>query len=106
MKAHERDTQDCLAIEEDGAALNCLKKVVGQYAQSDVCRPKLVLLVQDGCIPCKEESARFADDIARGIIQKINVKSPEGAAIVEKNGLDFIPSLILLDCHDNIIDPV
>ena len=106
MKPHEQDTQDCLAIEEDTAALDCLKKVVTQYSKSDVCRPKLVLLVQDGCEPCKEESARHANDIARGIIQKINVQSPEGLAITKKNGIDLIPSLILLDCQDNIIDLV
>lgn len=106
MKSHERDTQDCLAIEEDKTALNCLKKVVTQYSGSDVCRPKLVLLVQNGCIPCKKESALHADDIARGIVQKINVDSPEGLAIAKKNGIELIPSLILLDCHDNIIEPI
>lgn len=105
MKPHEQDTQDCLAIEENKTALNCLKKVVTQYSGSNVCRPKLVLLVQDGCIPCKEESALHADDIARGIIQKINVSSPEGLAIAKRNDISLIPSLILLDCHDNIIEP-
>jgi len=106
MKPHEKDTQDCLAIEEDKTALNCLKKVVAQYSGSDVCRPKLVLLVQDGCIPCKEETALHADDIARGIVQTINISSPEGIAIAKKNDINFIPSLILLDCQDNLIMPV
>jgi len=106
MKQHEKDTQDCLAIEEDKTALACLKKVVTQYSNSDICRPKLVLLVQDGCIPCKEESTLHADDIARGIIRKINLESPEGLAIAKKNDISLIPSLILLDCHNNIIEPV
>ena len=106
MKPHEKDTQDCLAIEENQAALACLKKVVAQYSSSDVCRPKLVLLVQDGCIPCKEETSLHADDIARGIIQKINISSPEGLAIAKRNDIKFIPSLILLDCQDNLILPV
>ena len=106
MEPHERDTQDCLTIEEDKTALNCLKKVVTQYSGSNICRPKLVLLVQDGCISCKEESVLHADDIAKGIIQKINVDSPKGLAIAKKNDIDLIPSLVLLDCHDNLIEPV
>jgi hypothetical protein len=106
MEKHEKDTQDCLAIEDDNSALHCLKKVVEEYSGSAVCRPKLVLLVQDGCIPCKEETALHADDIAKGIIQKINFNSPEGRAIAVKNDIEMIPSLILLDCHDNLIMPV
>jgi len=106
MKQHEKDTQECLAIEENKAALDCLKKIVAQYSGSDVCRPKLILLVQDGCVPCKEETALHADDIARGIVQKINISSPEGMAIARKNDISLIPSLILLDCHDNLIMPV
>ena len=106
MEPHEKDTQDCLAIEEDKIALNCLKEVVAKYSGNDVCRPKLVLLVQGGCVPCKEETTLHADDIAKGIIQKINVDSPEGLAIARKNDIDLIPSLILLDCHDNLIMPV
>jgi len=106
MKQHEKDTQDCLAIEEDKSALACLKRVVAQYSDSDVCRPKLVLLVQHGCIPCKEEMARHAEDIARGIVQKIFSDSPEGLVIAKKNDITVIPSLVLLDCHDRLIYPV
>ena len=105
MKPHEKDTQDCMAIEDDKSALNCLKEVVAQYSGSDVCRPKLVLLVQDGCIPCKEETALHADDIAKGIVKKININSPEGLAIARLNDISLIPSLILLDCHNNLIQP-
>jgi len=106
MKPHEEDTQECLAIEEDQAALTCLKKVVAQYSESDICRPKLVLLVQDGCVPCKEETALHADDIAKGIVKKVNISSSEGIAIAKKNDIELIPSLILLDCRDNLIMPV
>lgn len=106
MHQHEKDTQNCLSIEDNKAALDCLKEVVAQYANSDICRPKLVLLVQDRCIPCKEEAALHADDIARGIIQTVNINSPEGLAIAKKNNLDSVPSLLLLDCNDNLIEPV
>jgi len=106
MKPHEKDTQDCLAIEEDKAALDCLKKVISKYSGSEICRPKLVLLVQDNCVPCKEETARYASDIANGIIQKVNIKSPEGKTIIQKNGLNYVPDLVLLDCNDDIIPTV
>jgi len=105
MEKHEKDTQNCLAIEENKAALACLKKVVKQYAGSDICRPKLVLLVQDGCIPCKGEIALHADDIAKGIVEKIDIDSPRGRAIAEKNDIYSIPSVLLLDCQDNLIMP-
>lgn len=106
MKPHEKDTQDCLSIEDNRSALDCLKNVVEEYSGSDVCRPKLVLLVQDGCVPCKEEAALHKDDIDKGIIEKINIESPEGLAIARKNDISNIPSLILLDCNDNLIEPV
>lgn len=103
MEKHEKDTQDCLAMEENKAALNCLKKVVKEYAGSDVCRPRLVLLVQDGCIPCKEEITLHAEDISKGIVEKINIDSPRGKAIAKINDIYAIPSVLLLDCNDNLI---
>jgi len=106
MKPHEKDTQDCLAVEDDKAALACIKKVVAQYSDSDVCRPKLVLLTRKGCLPCKGEAALHAEDIAKGIVQQIDFTSPEGRAIAKKNDIELIPSLVLLDCHDKLIMPV
>ncbi len=106
MEPHEKDTQDCLGIENDSTALDCLKKVVAQYSNSDVCRPKLVLLVQDNCVPCEEETALHADDIAKGIVKKVLFTSPEGMAIAKRNNIQGVPSLLLLDCQDNLIFPV
>ena len=106
MNPHEEDTQKCLAIEDNKTALSCLKKVVSEYSESDVCRPKLVLLTNKGCLPCKGEAALHADDIAKGIIQQIDFTSPEGMVIAKKNAIEFIPALVLLDCHDNLIMPV
>ncbi len=103
METHKKDTQDCLAIEEDKAALDCLKKVVRQYAGADICRPKLVLLVQEGCIPCKEEMALHKDDIAMGIVEKIDIDSPRGREIAQGNDIYSIPSLLLLDCKNKLI---
>ena len=92
-------------MEENKGALACLKKVVKQYAGDDTCRPKLVLLVQEGCIPCKEEAALHKDDIAMGIVEKIDVDSPRGMAIALDNDIYSIPSLLLLDCRNKLILP-
>lgn len=105
MEHHEEDTQNCLAIEDNREALDCLKRVVTEYSGSDVCRPKLVLLVKKGCVPCAEETALRQADIDKGIVQKISIDTPEGLAIAAKNDITLIPSLVLLDCNDNIIEP-
>ena len=106
MEDHNEDTQECLANKDNDVALECLKKVVAHYKNSAGCNPRLVLLSQDGCIPCEEEAALHLSDIAAGLIEEIDCASPEGVAIVEQNNIEAIPSLLLLDCHGNIIMPV
>lgn len=103
MEKHEKDTQDCLAVEDNKVALDCLKKVVKEFAGSNVCRPRLVLLVQEGCIPCKEEVAIHQADISKGIVEQIDIDSKRGRAIAEKNDIYAVPSVLLLDCNDSLI---
>ena len=43
--------------------------------------------------------------IDEGLIQVIDIDSPEGLAIAAKNEIDAVPSLVLLDCKDKIIYP-
>lgn len=93
---------ECYAIEDNDEALACLKQVVQQESE---CRPRLVLFTETGCRPCKQERTRYAKDIAEGIIEEISIDSPVGATIAQKNAIDFIPSLVVLDCHDTIIEP-
>ncbi len=100
---HEEETQDCLAIEENKRALDCLKNVVKKYDGTDTCPPKLVLLVQEGCIPCKGEIALHEEDIAKGIVEKIDIDSPRGRAIAQENDIYSIPSLLLLNCKNKLI---
>ena len=102
----EQDTQKCLAKKDKGVALDCLKKVIAHYKDDEGCNPKLVLLTQDSCVPCEEAATEFGSDIATGIIEEINCDSPEGMEIVEKNELDGVPVLVLLDCYGKIIMPV
>lgn len=84
-------------------ALECIKGFV--QTASGPCRPKLVLLTQENCIPCSKEKATHKKAIDEGLIQVLDVSTPEGAAIVSKNKVEFLPSLLLLDCEDKIIYP-
>lgn len=97
------EIQRCYAIEDNTEALACLKKAVQNASGS--CKPRLVLLTQEGCTPCKEERVHHKEAIAAGTIQEVDFNSPEGKRIAEKNDIDFTPSLILVDCHDAIIYP-
>ncbi len=103
LKKKQDEIQKCYAIEDDAKALTCLKKVVKE-ASGD-CKPRLVLLTRRGCTPCKEEKEHHKEAITTGTIQEVNLYSPEGQRIAKKNEIDFVPSLILVDCHDNIIYP-
>ena len=98
-------TQSCLVIENNKTALACLKKVISEFPDNGGCKPKLVLLVSNDCDPCDEETALHKADIEKGIIQKITFNSPEGRAIAQKNNISTVPSLILLDCYNNLILP-
>jgi len=93
---------ECYAIEDNEEALACLRKVVQEEGE---CRPRLVLFTQDKCLPCKQERTRHAGDIAQGIIEEINIDTPVGATLAAINAIDMIPSLVVLDCHDKIIEP-
>ena len=98
-----KEFDKCYAIEGDEESLNCLKELV--RTSSGNCRPKLVLLTQEHCVPCQEEKALRAPDIESGVIQEVSINSTRGLAIIEKNGIDIIPALLLLDCKDNLIYP-
>lgn len=92
----------CYAIEDNTEAFKCLKEATQQPA---ACRVRLVLFTQNGCGGCKEERARHKEEIARGEIEEINISSPEGRLIALKNQVDYVPALVVLDCHDKIIEP-
>lgn len=94
---------ECYAIENDQKALDCLKDMVKTATGN--CRPKLVLLTQENCIPCRQEKARHAVDIKSGVIQEVDFNSAEGITIAEKNELRSIPALLFLDCRNNLIYP-
>ncbi len=101
--AIQEQFDECYTIENNQEALACLKDMVKSSTGS--CRPKLVLLTQGNCIPCRDEKSLHKADIATGVIQEVGIDSPEGLEIIAKNGIDSIPALLFLDCNNNLLNP-
>lgn len=99
----QQKIDDCFAIENNKRALACLKELV--KTAEGTCHPKLVLFTQENCTPCKRERTRHREDIANGIIQEISIETPEGLEIAHRNKIEFFPTLVLLDCKNNLIYP-
>ena len=97
--------QKCLSIDDNDNALNCLKREVQALAKEPgICRPRLVLFTQESCTPCSEERNLHKNEIDKGLIQEISLDTPYGLSVAEKNGIDFAPAVVLLDCNDNVIE--
>lgn len=93
----------CYAIEDNKEALECVKECV--RTDEGNCHSKLVLLTHDSCTPCEKEKDIHRKAINEGIIQLIDIDTPEGMEISKKNDIDFVPILVLLDCKNKIIYP-
>ena len=93
----------CYDIENNEQAFSCVKQIVKE-SDGEACRPKLVLLTQVGCPHCEKERELRADDLKAGIISEINVLTDEGKEIIRINELDSVPALLLLDCHNKLIE--
>ncbi len=93
--------ESCMKIDDKKEALECVKTAVAN--SNGPCRPKLVLLISSNCEYCREQEVIHKEDISAGVIQKLNIDTEEGIKIVEKNNLEYVPALILLDCNDNVI---
>lgn len=103
MSEQQQKIDDCYAIENDKDALACLKELVSSAEGN--CRPKLVLLTQEGCLPCSEEKAFRQKDIDKGIIQELSIDTQEGFDVAAKNEIEDFPALVLLDCDGKLIYP-
>ena len=94
---------ECYCKESVKEAVECITEFV--RSAEGKCLPKLVLLTQENCVPCAEEKDLNKKFIEEGIIKVFDIKSPEGKAIIAKNKVEAVPSLLLLDCEDKIILP-
>lgn len=95
----------CFAFDDNDQAFKCLQDVIvkAQQKQGD-CNPKFVLLTQENCSYCTEEKTARQTEINTGLVEVVNIHSQRGTEIAKRNGIDFVPALLLVDCQDNIIE--
>lgn len=104
MGPNER-IKKCYEIESDDQAFSCIRDTVKEVNKSgETCKPKIVLLVQENCGGCDEEKARYRSDIESGIVKQVDMSSDEGRKIAQRNNIEAVPAVLLLDCNDNLID--
>lgn len=93
--------QECMASDD---ALSCAIETIDMIPEDlQACKPRLVLFIQDDCVPCAEDRAKYAVLLANGQVTEIDANSPEGKAIMDQNNLEATPSLVLLDCENKLI---
>lgn len=91
----------------DPDALTCLVETIGMLTPERIgCIPRVVLFTEDGCSVCPEDEDKYKKLIEDGSIVQIDANSDEGSAIMDKNGLEEIPSLVLLDCNDKLLGEI
>ncbi len=99
MTTYKEEAEHCLKQEDK---IGCVKEIPLRH-KDDKCAPKLVLLIQPDCIPCKKALTELAEAIESGLVKKLDFNSVEGAEIIKKNAIVGIPELLLLDCHNKAI---
>ena len=98
-----QEIKGCLLMENDDEALPCLEELIRNWPAEDSCKPSMVLLTRDGCVPCEEEHQHHAAAIEAGIIEVVDINSPRGADIAEKNGIEWTPAVLIVDCENKVI---
>ena len=99
---NEESVKKCYESEEDSQALSCVKNVIANPEPG--CKPRIVLLVREGCGGCAEEMARYKSDIDSGMLNVVDIFSEEGKAIARRNQIDMVPAILILDCQDQAIE--
>ncbi|KKM76826.1 hypothetical protein LCGC14_1376170 [marine sediment metagenome] len=102
---------ECFAIEDDTEAFQCIKDLVvaGQQAgaeKGETCGPRILLFAQENCAPCAEEKARLQEDIDAGIVEVVDINTPEGLALAKKADIGHVPLVAIVDCEGEPINPV
>ena len=65
----------------------------------DECEVNVVLLSSTECDACDDLKKEFAEQITDGSLRVIEDISDEGQAIMELNGPQTVPALVMLDCQ-------
>lgn len=97
------DVRDCLRIPNEDEAYGCMKEAIKK--DGSACPSRLVLLLEPtDCDPCEKALQEYAEDIKNSSVHVVHTTSKDGEEIIEKNKIEYAPVLLLLDCHNNIIE--
>jgi hypothetical protein len=104
MQNTEDKIKKCYAFDDDTTALSCIRGAIEESkAAKEECQPRMVLLVKDGCLVCKDEKKRYEADIKSGAVTLVDVMTPEGLEMAQKNEVFGVPAFLIVDCKNNII---
>lgn len=96
----------CYKIDDDDEAFQCIKELVAAGKdKEDGCRPRILLFSQPNCVPCAEERAHFKEDIAAGIVEVVDIETPEGLVLAKKADCLSVPMVAIVDCGGDLIIP-
>ena len=87
---------------DDPDAIGCAIEMI-RAIPDDICKPEMLFFTKEQCTPCVEDREKYADELAEGTIREVSAVSKEGKDIMDRNNLQFTPSLALIDCKGNLI---
>lgn len=98
--------EQCLNADE---GLECLVDAFNEIdflEAKDLCKPRLVMLTDPECTNCEDMKFIHNELMSRGTIQEVIVDSDAGQDIGEKTGIFGTPSLLLVDCNNDLIGEI
>lgn len=102
---YDQRIQEAFLVEDNDQAFDQIKETIRSGRNSGlVCEARIVMLTKPGCMPCAEEKELKKDDLASGIIQEIDINSPEGQLLAALNGIEATPAVLVLDCENRVIE--
>jgi thioredoxin-related protein len=96
--------QECLESDE---GLDCLVDAFEKMPTGEgLCKPQLVMLTSPDCPHCEDMKAHHSTLLSTGVAEEVLAESWRGSAISQQEGVFGTPSLLLLDCKDQLIGEI
>ena len=93
--------QECL---ESDDGLECLVSAFNDMPTGkNLCKPRLVMLTDPDCPHCEDMKTVHGGLLSTGVAEEVLAVSKRGSAISQLDGVYGVPSLLLLDCNDQLI---
>ena len=96
--------QECL---ESDDGLECLVSAFNDMPTGkNLCKPRLVMLTDPDCPHCEDMKTVHGGLLSTGVAEEVLAVSKRGSAISQLDGVYGVPSLLLLDCNDQLIGEI